>query len=184
MSPNGWRPSARTELNVALMMTGAWLCGALLLFAFLPQDKWSGHRGSTSDLWGVRLPGTQMTRSAVIEPADVPDAPDGRYSSVVSGPKLARSPEVHPTGITALGWEVNHPPGLLLFSSDGSFLGTVCCLGLKPADHVELHVATPANRYSLSLPADQVHLRGKVIEIGMTMHDANRAAVPAQPSCG
>ena len=180
--------SPDTELRVALGLIGAWLFGALVLFAFLPGGTSTpSHYAAIGDMWGVRLPGTPNTRPG---DADIPGSPhevaeeeDGQQSLVRNSTKLAGYGG-STLDASIADWTSARTPGVPAFSSDGTFLGTVCCVGLTTADHIDLQISKGGNRYSLNIPTYRLGMRGNIIEIAMTLNDIHRAARITAPECG
>lgn len=184
------RPNAsvRTELKVALGLSAVWLVVALMLFALLPGRETSPQSFAANDMWGARLPDLN---NPVLLDADIPGAPhehheddqdDFSYARYL--PHYAKGPQTSPQPLLTSrvsGAAAAHASGRPAFSSDGTFLGTVCCVDKQRADRFGLLLTKGNHRYSLTIPASRVGVRGTAIEIGMTWQDINQAAGNAAP---
>lgn len=188
MNSDARRPdtSVRSELKVALGLSAAWLAGSLMLFVLLPGgSQQSGFTSAANDMWGVRVP--DLNNPIPLD-AGIPGAPhehhedDDQHSYASSYPNFAESPKT----LMASRLSTASPPqtgGRPAFSSDGTFLGTVCCVEKRTADGFGLQLTKGNRRYSLSIPEDRVDVRGSAIQIGMTLQDVNQAAGIAGPHC-
>ncbi|MGE8943748.1 hypothetical protein ACO2I3_17725 [Leptospira interrogans] len=189
MNSDARRPdtSVRSELKVALGLSAAWLAGSLMLFVLLPGgSQQSSFTSAANDMWGVRIP--DLSNPIPLD-AGIPGAPhehheddDDQHSYALSYPNFAEGPETLVASRLS-GATASHTGGRPAFSSDGTFLGTVCCVEKRTADGFGLQLTKGSRRYSLSIPEDRVDVRGSAIQIGMSLQDVNRAAGAAAPHC-